>query len=514
MGNLHQLKLGQRLGAGFGLLLFLAALIAAVGWFRLSQTIVDVEHAADAQTRATAALKWESLTLLNVNRTLAIAESGGHKDVKDHFAPLIKATSAEISAIQKSLETQADSPEVKAQFEDIAAKRKSYIAARDSIFSFLEMEDPGAKDALKSELLPAATRYITAINHYQTMQRKIPDEQSAKPRERVTRPQWLLVLRAGVSLLIGVVCAWVMTHSVTGPLRQVVSATKVIAAGDLSHRVDMTGRDELSELCRSLEDMQRSLRSIVGEVRQSTDSIQTASEEVAVGSQDLSSRTEQAAASLQETASTMEEISGTIRHTADAARTANQLAAGAASAASSGGQVVSQVVATMEAITQSSQRIVDIIGVIDGIAFQTNILALNAAVEAARAGEQGRGFAVVAGEGRALAQRAASPAGEIKALIGESSDRVQTGAALVNEAGTSKAAIVESVQRVTDIIGEITSASTEQSEGISQVNTAVSQLDSMTQQNAALVEESAAAAESLKEQAAKLASVVSVFRLP
>jgi methyl-accepting chemotaxis protein len=513
MLNLHQLKLGQRLGLGFGLLLLLVAVIAGVGWFRLSQTIRDVDQSSDAQSRATAALKWESLTLLNVNRTLAIAESGGLKDVKDHFAPLIKGTSADISAIQQALEAQADAPDIKAQFADIAAKRKAYVAARDSIFSFLEMDDPGARDALKGELLPAATRYITAINNYQAMQRKVADEQSALTHQRVSRAQVLLLVLAGISLVIGVACAWVMTHSVTAPLRQVVSVTKVIASGDLSQRVSMNGRDELAELCRSLEDMQESLRSIVGEVRQSTDSIQTASQEVAVGSQDLSSRTEQAAASLEETASTMEQISGTIRHTADAARTANQLAAGAAQAATNGGKVVSQVVATMDEITQSSKRIVDIISVIDGIAFQTNILALNAAVEAARAGEQGRGFAVVAGEVRALAQRAASAAGEIKVLIGASSERVEAGAALVNEAGTSMAAIVDSVQRVADIIGEITSASTEQSEGISQVNTAVSQLDSMTQQNAALVEESAAAAESLKEQAAKLALVVSVFRL-
>jgi len=316
-----------------------------------------------------------------------------------------------------------------------------------------------------------------------------------------------------VCLLSGSACAWTMARSVTVPLRKVVAATQIIAGGDLSHRVEMEGRDELCELCQRLEEMQVSLRAIVGEVRQSTDSITVASDEVAAGSPDLSSRTEQAASSLQETASTMEEISGTIRDTADAARMANQLAAGAAQAASRGGTVVSQVVSTMDEITHSSRRIVDIIGVIDGIAFQTNILALNAAVEAARAGEQGRGFAVVAGEVRALAQRAAGSAKEIKVLISASSERVDAGAALVNDAGASMAAIVDSVQRVADIIGEITSASTEQSQGITQVNTAVTQLDSMTQQNAALVEQSAAAAESLKDQAAKLASVVSVFKL-
>jgi methyl-accepting chemotaxis protein len=292
-----------------------------------------------------------------------------------------------------------------------------------------------------------------------------------------------------------------------------VAATQVIAQGDLTHKVEMDGRDEISDLCHSLEAMQASLRHIVHDVRESTDSIKVASDEVAVGSQDLSHRTENAASSLQETASTMEQISGTIRNTADAARMANQLAASAAQAASHGGTVVSQVVATMDEITDSSRRISDIIGVIDGIAFQTNILALNAAVEAARAGEQGRGFAVVAGEVRALAQRAAGAAKEIKTLINASSERVGVGAGLVHDAGASMSAIVDSVQRVADIIGEITSASTEQSDGIGQINLAVSHLDSMTQQNAALVEQSAAAAESLKDQAAKLSSTVSVFKL-
>jgi methyl-accepting chemotaxis protein len=367
---------------------------------------------------------------------------------------------------------------------------------------------------LKSQLLPAAARYITAINTFQVTQRKTADAQSVQTHQNVARAQLTLIVLAVICLVIGSACAWVMTHSVTEPLRQVVSATRIIAGGDLSQRVEMDGRDEMSELCHSLEEMQKSLRDIVGEVRHSTDSIQTASDEVAIGSQDLSMRTEQAASSLEETASTMEQISGTIRHTADAARTANQLAAGAAQAATMGGAVVSQVIATMSEISQSSKQIVDIISVIDGIAFQTNILALNAAVEAARAGEQGRGFAVVAGEVRALAQRAAGAAKEIKSLIGASSDRVDAGASLVQDAGASMAAIVDSVRRVADIIGEITSASTEQSEGIGQVNIAVSHLDSMTQQNAALVEESAAAAESLKDQAVKLSSVVSVFKLP
>ncbi|MGC4061496.1 MAG: methyl-accepting chemotaxis protein [Aquabacterium sp.] len=514
MLHLHQLKLGQRLWLGFGLVLTLTAVIAAVGWSRLSSTIREIDDCTRIQAHATSALKWEAMTLLNVNRALAIAESGGNADVKGHFSSLIKETSAQISAIQKELEASVASDAEKAMFDDIAAKRKTYVTSRDAIFALLDMEDAGAKEALKSRLMPDAARYLTAINAYQVAQRKLADEQTMDTDRHVAQAKLTLLVLGSVCLVIGSGCAWVMTHSVTVPLSKVAEATKVIAAGDLSQRVDMIGRDELCDLAHSLENMQHALRGIVGDVRRSTDSIKVASDEVAIGSQDLSSRTEEAASSLEETASTMEQISGTIRNTAEAARVANDLVSGAAEAATRGGSVVSQVVATMDDISQSSRRIVDIIGVIDGIAFQTNILALNAAVEAARAGEQGRGFAVVAGEVRALAQRAANAAKEIKTLINASSEKVNVGASLVHGAGESMSEIVASVQRVADIIGEISTASGEQADGIGQVNTAVSQLDTMTQQNAALVEQSAAAAESLKDQASKLASVVSVFRLP
>jgi methyl-accepting chemotaxis protein len=266
-------------------------------------------------------------------------------------------------------------------------------------------------------------------------------------------------------------------------------------------------------LLATLGEMIASLRQTVGQVRLATDSISTASVQIATGNQDLSTRTEQTASSLQQTASSMEELTGTVRHSADAARTASQLAESAATIAKRGGTMVADVVTTMDQINQSSKKINDIIGVIDGIAFQTNILALNAAVEAARAGEQGRGFAVVASEVRGLAQRSAGAAKEIKMLIGASVERVDAGSRLVADAGSTMDEIVTSVQRVTDIMGEISSATSEQSQGIGQVNVAVSQLDQMTQQNAALVEESAAAAEGLKDQATRLADVVRVFRL-
>jgi methyl-accepting chemotaxis protein len=315
------------------------------------------------------------------------------------------------------------------------------------------------------------------------------------------------------TLVLFVPLMWITLNSVCGPLDEAIGAASRIAQGELNVHLRVEGQDEPAKLMGALRDMQESLRKLVGQVREASESIHVASAEVAVGNQDLSQRTEQTAFNLQQTASSMVQLTTNVRQSADAASQANQLASSASSVAARGGQVVSQVVSTMDEINSSSKKIADIIGVIDGIAFQTNILALNAAVEAARAGEQGRGFAVVAGEVRSLAQRSAEAAKEIKALIGNSVDRVETGAKLVQEAGTTMNEIVASVRRVTDIIGEISAAADEQSNGIGQVNQSVHQLDQMTQQNAALVEESAAAAESLKEQARKLNQVVATFQL-
>jgi methyl-accepting chemotaxis protein len=317
----------------------------------------------------------------------------------------------------------------------------------------------------------------------------------------------------GITLAIFLPLMWVTLRSICNPLDQAVLVASRIAGGNLGSRVDCEGRDEPARLMKALAGMQAALRGLVGQVRESSESIEVASSEVASGNADLSQRTELAAGNLQRTASSVEQLTATVRQSADSAHTANQLASSAAEVAARGGSVVAQVVSTMEEIHASSRKIADIIGVIDGIAFQTNILALNAAVEAARAGEQGRGFAVVAGEVRSLAQRSAEAAREIKALIGASVDRVESGSRLVQDAGTTMTEILASVQRVTDIIGEISAASSEQSEGIGDVNGSINELDQMTQQNAALVEESAAAAESLKEQALKLAGVVSTFQL-
>jgi len=330
------------------------------------------------------------------------------------------------------------------------------------------------------------------------------------------RAQQVIVISLGLMIsgaLAALVLGMWLARNISRPVQQASIALKAVADGDLSVTVPGAGKDELGDLLNALGQMKASLVSTVSQVRSATDSINVASMEIASGNQDLSARTEQAASNLEETAASMEELTSTVRNSADAARQANQLAASASEVAVRGGQVVGQVVSTMDEINHSSKKIADIIGVIDGIAFQTNILALNAAVEAARAGEQGRGFAVVAGEVRNLAQRSAEAAKEIKGLIGTSVDKVEVGSRLVADAGQTMQEIVGSVQRVSDIIGEITAAAGEQSEGIGQVNTAVNQLDQMTQQNAALVEQSAAAAQSLKDQASRLAEVIRVFRL-
>ncbi len=324
--------------------------------------------------------------------------------------------------------------------------------------------------------------------------------------------QWLLVVWTA-SVLGGALLAWRIARSITGPIRTAVKIAETVAAGDLGSRIEVTSRDETGQLLAALKSMNDSLHGIVATVRQSSDSIATGTQQISSGNADLSHRTEEQAGSLQQTAASLEQMTGTVKSNADTARTASQMAGSARDVATQGGEVVARVVQTMGDISAASQRIADITGVIDGIAFQTNLLALNAAVEAARAGEQGRGFAVVAGEVRNLAQRSAQAAKEIKSLIGDSTQKVEAGSKLVADAGTTMNDIVSRVRRVDDLLGEITSATKEQTQGIAQVSGSVNQLDQVTQQNAALVEESAAAADSLSQQAQRLVDAVAVFRL-
>ena len=465
------------------------------------------------QTKFELALRWRGMTEANASRAIAGIVSPDAV-VADTLKPDIDATTAKITVLQKQLEDLAVTPPEKDAMALIAKTRSSYIEARNEVAKLKKAGDQQAAGAaLKAHMQPAVVTYLDAQQAFVDLEKKRSDELREVSLNERTRTLWITAFGMGLVVAALALSTWRLVGSISKPLAELAHLAGRIGGGDLSNRVETDRGDEIGAVQRALAGMQTSLSAVVGQVRVSADSIQVASAEIATGNQDLSNRTEQTASNLQQTASSMNHITGTVRSSADSAATANQLATNAAQVAQRGGEVVAQVVSTMDEINASSKKINDIIGTIDGIAFQTNILALNAAVEAARAGEQGRGFAVVAGEVRSLAQRSAEAAKEIKGLIGNSVERVEAGARLVQDAGSTMGEIVASVGKVTDIIGEIRASTVEQSEGIGSVNVSVGQLDQMTQQNAALVEESAAAAESLREQAARLAEMVSKFRL-
>jgi methyl-accepting chemotaxis protein len=415
-----------------------------------------------------------------------------------------------LAALDKALETEKGRALLR-QKQELNAR---YTKAQEELIRMINANDlEGAKVYLKTSVRPVLAEYKKAIGDQIDMQKELASRDSDAATDTYVFSRNLMLALGVLALAVAGVLAWWITGSIVRPVRRALTVANAVAAGDLTTRVESDSRDEMGQLLQALKTMNDNLVKTVTTVRSGTEAIDTASGEVAAGNQDLSSRTEQQASSLEETASSMEELTSTVKQNADNARQANTLAEAASGVAARGGQVIHDVVSTMEQIHAASGKIADIISVIDGIAFQTNILALNAAVEAARAGEQGRGFAVVAGEVRNLAQRSAAAAKEIKTLIDDSSEKVDTGSRLVKEAGSTMGDIVDSVRRVTDILNEITVASQEQTAGIEQINEAITQMDTVTQQNAALVEQAAAASQSMQDEAARLSAAVAVFKL-
>ena len=498
--------------AFMGVMLVIGGAMGVLGLQASNDTLKEVYS---NQLASTDAINTSIIRLLQertaLDRVVLQPDAPGAVDIVTRAQGFREQSNAEW---KKYMDLPASAEEKKLR-DDVNVKRDAYL--RDGADALMAAIGGGQREEIHRVMFEKMAPLFSPFEKSAT---ELTDFQSKAAAQMYQDSQsvygvFRLLAVGGVlfGLLAVSVSAFFLVRAINRPLQEMLGHFDAIAAGNLGGRIVATSTNEMGRLMNGLAQMQQSLIHTVREVRRGTDTIATASSQIAAGNQDLSSRTEEQASSLEETASSMEELTSTVKQNADNARQANQLAVSASSVAEKGGTVVAQVVDTMGSINASSKKIVDIIGVIDGIAFQTNILALNAAVEAARAGEQGRGFAVVASEVRNLAQRSAAAAKEIKALIDDSVGKVETGAELVNQAGATMQEIVDSVKRVTDIMAEITAASAEQTDGIEQVNQAISQMDQVTQQNAALVEEAAAASESMQEQARQLAEVVGMFRL-
>jgi methyl-accepting chemotaxis protein len=514
MLGISNLKIGTRLALGFGIVLFCAAALLLLGLWRMSQLQSQADVMANAKSislTSAMAMRESGVSLALALRKVATPTDASEGERENKHVGEILLTYA---ASEENLKKMASGADDKAALSSVTEQKNATLPIIAKIREFVAAGNyfDGAS-LLKTDFSPQHEKWLTSLAALAEVEQADMRHTAASAQENYRATRLGMIVIGVLTLALGAIVAFLITRSITGPLRRAGSIADTIAGGDLTSTIEPGSHDEAGQLINSLRAMQVNLISTVNQIKQGTDVITVASGEIASGNADLSQRTESQASSLEQTASSMEELTETVRQNADHARHANQLVLSASGFAVKGGAVVGQVVATMNSITESSRKIVDIIGVIDAIAFQTNILALNAAVEAARAGEQGRGFAVVAAEVRNLAQRSAGAAKEIKGLIGDSVDKVSAGSKLVDEAGKTMQDIVTSVKQVADIMSEITAASQEQSGGIGEVNQAIAQMDEMTQQNAALVEQAAAAAESMQEQAAALAQAVAVFTM-
>lgn len=512
--NFGNLKIGTRLAVGFGfvaILLILLSTISVSGISKLNESTETMVRKDWINAKGSANALDNALTSLP--RVLQIATAVDLNEVAKEEARLISDTASFNSALA-AIEPMLYMTEGREIFSRAKDARDRYIAAYNRVLAL--RKDGKREEAQKlayGETYASLQAFANSLRELTGLQERQFDKTAIASNTAFENMRIEMVVLGLAALLLAVGFSLWITRSITRPINIAMNVAQAVAAGNLSSRIDVTTTDETGKLLQALKDMNDGLVRIVGEVRAGTETISTASREIAAGNLDLSWRTEQQASSLEETASSMEELTSTVKQNADNAWQANQLAASASGVALEGGAVVAEVVVTMASINASAKKIADIIGVIDGIAFQTNILALNAAVEAARAGEQGRGFAVVASEVRNLAQRSAAAAKEIKTLISDSVEKVDAGSRLVDQAGATMGEIVESVKRVTDIMSEITAASKEQTSGIEQINQAITRMDEVTQQNAALVQQAAAAAESLHSQTGNLSQVLGVFKI-
>ncbi|WP_295984072.1 methyl-accepting chemotaxis protein [uncultured Variovorax sp.] len=512
---LSNVSIGKRLAIVLGIILALFVATSAAAVWKLHQLSREIDAMIEDNLKVErAGSDWLRHTTAGVQRAAAIAKSSDPSLI-DYFAPATAASIKNTNELQKFVEEKLVQPDERALLEKVASLRKAYLAAREEVSKLkLAGNLEGATRVFDAQFQPTSVSYIAGVQQVVDKQREQLDAAAVRANDLRAQTGTLLISCSAVSLVLGTLLAWMLARSITQPLRQAETIAQAISEMDLTGRPQSGyANDETGHLLRALDQMRGALQGSLAQVHGVVASVSTASSQIAVGNQDLSSRTEEQASSLEQTAASLEELTSTVKQNADNARQANQLATSASEVAARGGSVVFQVVETMGSINASSRKVVDIIGVIDGIAFQTNILALNAAVEAARAGDQGRGFAVVASEVRSLAQRSAAAAKEIKSLIGDSVEKVEEGSRQVADAGRTMEEIVGSVKRVTDIMGEISAASQEQTSGIEQINQAVTQMDQTTQQNAALVEQASAAAQSLQEQAGSLSLIVGKFRL-